>query len=466
MTKNKQPRVKTSAFQITRAYAIVLIMITMLMSVSIIAVVGSTLVVNTKNNSQQLMQSLKKSIINDNIDWEYWRETSGINTHNTFVQVTVSKGNKIEHQYLSKHTDQFLEENYHSWPILHDIQYRSGQGVYYHIVDYDHFTNSRKQTINRKYEIWLSLNRVLRLFLTIIEIIIAVCLITFLIGLRSISRLANKLNKPLSVLTKATSNIINTDELSHHEKLPVPDNPKEVQDLTREFNHLLKILNETVLRDRQFVSDASHELRTPLAGIRGHINLLRRRGEEHPEIIPESLKFIDEESLRMQHLVENLLALSRMNNAELEFKEFNLTDSVTEIYEMYQNQLSQNLELKAESGIMLTANQDSVRQILISLLSNAKKYSPHDSVVTIRLYKDIDNIMLEVDDQGSGISNDDKKLIFNRFFRSDDSRSQKIEGTGLGLAITQRLVELNNGKISVFDNQPRGTKFIVTFRKN
>ncbi|WP_033385718.1 sensor histidine kinase, partial [Paucilactobacillus suebicus] len=78
----------------------------------------------------------------------------------------------------------------------------------------------------------------------------------------------------------------------------------------------------------------------------------------------------------------------------------------------------------------------------------------------------IDNIMLEVDDQGSGISDDDKKLIFNRFFRSDDSRSQKIEGTGLGLAITQRLVELNNGKISVFDNQPRGTKFIVTFRKN
>lgn len=462
---NKKSRVKTSASQITRAYAIVLVLVTLLMSVSIITVVGSFLAVSTKNNGTELMQSLKKSIINDKIDWDYWRETSAFNTHNTFVQITVSSEGKVKDRFYSKNTKDFLADNYRSWPIVKDIQYRNGQGLYYHIVDHDHFSEKKHEHRIQKYEIWLSLNRVVRLFLTIIGIIVAVCIVIFLIGLRSISKLAQKLNTPLQELTDATSQLVNSGELTHHEKLPVADNPKEVHDLTREFNHLLKIINDTALKDRQFVSDASHELRTPLAVIRGHVNLIRRRGTDHPELIPESLRFIDEESLRMQHLLESLLQLSRMDNAELDTQTFDLGAVARDVCAAYQSGISQSLVLAAAEPVMLTANQDSIQQIMVSLLSNAHKYSPRQSTITVKVTQTAQQVAFEVADQGNGVKDEEKQLIFNRFFRSDKSRSQKIEGTGLGLAIVTRLTELNHGQIKVLDNYPQGSRFIVTFER-
>lgn len=167
----------------------------------------------------------------------------------------------------------------------------------------------------------------------------------------------------------------------------------------------------------------------------------------------------------MQHLLESLLQLSRMDNAELDTQTFDLGAVARDVCATYQSGISQSLVLAATEPVMLTANQDSIQQIMVSLLSNAHKYSPRQSTITVKVTQTAQQVAFEVADQGNGVKDEEKQLIFNRFFRSDKSRSQKIEGTGLGLAIVTRLTELNHGQIKVLDNYPQGSRFIVTFER-
>ncbi|ANK63815.1 two-component sensor histidine kinase [Loigolactobacillus backii] len=466
MLMKKKKNSNTNAAQITKSYAIILILITLLMSSSIITIVGYRLVSNKRKDAESLMIVLKRSLVDNKPDWILWRSESTLDTSNTFVKVKVNIPNQAQKEFYSPHTKAFLNEKFHSWPLLKNIQYRSEQGVYYHTVDYDRSGHNTNEQPKIKYEIWLSLNNVVHLFEEILETISLIVAFSFLIGLWFISRLAQRLNKPLVDLKTATHKINNTENITYHESLPIFDNPQEVHDLSIEFNRLLGTLNKQVLHEHQFVSDASHELRTPLAGIRGHISLIHRHGEKHPDIVPTSLAYIDSESLRMQRLIENLLQLSRMDHAKLELKHFNLSSLLSKICKNYRQQITQHLILKDTNNIIVYANQDSVEQIITALLDNAHKYSPAKSTISIEVTDRFNDIQVKVNDEGAGIKGQDKWHIFDRFYRADQSRSQKINGSGLGLAITAQLVELNHGEIKVQDNVPHGSCFVVTLKKN
>ncbi|QEA52480.1 sensor histidine kinase [Loigolactobacillus coryniformis] len=463
--RKKQNNTNTSAAQITKAYAIILILITLLMSGSIITVVGYRLVTNKREEAQSLMRILKQSLVGDQPDWVRWRGETTFDTSNTFVKVKVDPPTRTQAVFYSPRTKGFLNENYHAWPLFKDVQYRSKQGVYYHIIDYDHASEGPNKKPEIKYEIWLSLNNMVHIFKTILETISLITIFSFLIGLWFISKLARRLNQPLVDLTKATHEINKAENITYHESLPISGNPQEVHELSIEFNRLLSSLNQQILREHQFVSDASHELRTPLAGVRGHISLIRRHGQAHPDIVPTSLDYIDSESLRMQHLIESLLQLSRMDHAELTLEYFNLSDLLAKICARYQQQIPQQLCLKILPTTIVYANCDSVEQIITALLDNAHKYSPTAATITLEVTTDPNDIAVKVFDEGNGISDQDKPHIFDRFYRADQSRSQKITGSGLGLAIAARLVDLNHGKIAVQDNVPHGSCFVVILKK-
>ena len=461
----KQNKTTTSAAQITKAYAGILILITLLMSSSIITVVGYRLVANKHAEAQSLMRVLKDSMVGDEPDWVRWRRESTLDTSNTFVRVATNSTDQAAKISYSPRTKAFLNEKFRSWSLIKDVQYRSEQGVYYHIVAHGRLSQGANKGSAVKYEIWLSLNNVVRLFKIILETIGLIVIFSFLIGLWFIARLARRLNQPLVDLTTATHKINNAENITHHESLPISSDPQEVHDLSIEFNRLLRSLNDQVLREHQFVADASHELRTPLAGVRGHINLIRRHGQEHRDIVPTSLDYIDAESLRMQRLIESLLRLSRMDHVDLALTYFNLSDLLDKIITRYQQQIPQQLVRDQLSDTRVYANQDSVEQIITALLDNAHKYSPAESTITFEVANAGDCIQLKVLDQGIGISDQDKPHVFDRFYRADQSRSQKIVGSGLGLAIAARLVDLNHGQITVQDNIPYGSCFIVSLNK-
>lgn len=130
-----------------------------------------------------------------------------------------------------------------------------------------------------------------------------ITIVTYLIGLLLIRRYSRKLSQPieqLAIEVNQNSTLLN-----------IPDSPSEVKALAINFNGLITRLQEKVAQEQQFTSDVSHELMTPVMAIRGYISLIKRRGKEHPEIIEESLDYLDRESKRLKDLIEDLLMLAR-----------------------------------------------------------------------------------------------------------------------------------------------------------
>lgn len=446
----------SNAAQITRTFTWMMLIIVLVTGTSIATVVGYRLTRSRMDDAETLIKSLKRSVIDDRPDWHQWSVNSPINTEDTFVIVHTRIPSRPKEVFYSNDAKDFLKAREWTLPIFTAVRYREGFGLFY---------RSSYDANHIYYETWTSLENVLHVFTLVIKDLLLTLVICGILGYFIAARLARRLNQPLAELTAAAKKVNHASNITYHEVLPVPAHPDEVHDLGTEINRLLKSLNEQALRDHQFVSDASHELRTPLTAIRGHISLINRHADAHPEVVPRSLKAIDHESARMQSLVESLLRLSRMDHATVTTQAVNINPIVQEVAANYQSNLAQPLKLVLpKRPVMAQFNSDNLQQILIALLNNAGKYSPTDQPITLTV-SDQPQPTIAVADHGMGIPDEDKANVFERFYRMDQARSQTIPGTGLGLAIVARLADLNHAKISLADNQPQGSIFTLTLTR-
>lgn len=445
---------------INKAIKRLVLTITLTISAVILIVVGTQQAVNTSHEARSLMSSLHQANINDVPSFIRWNNTTTRNSKQpAFIRVTTDKATlttatKTKQTILTSPSSKafFARKPTHLF------------GALVHVRGFGFFLSYTQNDGHNTYQLWVSLRRLINSLIILICLIILVTLLTLAAGTWWAHRLAASLSAPtISLLheTKYTSNNPDADQPT----LTVPTSPREINDLGQAFNELLVEQNQRLQHERQFISDASHELRTPIAAIRGNLSLIRRRGTAHPEVIPESLNFIDEESLRMQHLIENLLHLSRADRAKLTLTDQDLSFLMLQLGEHYQPSLSQPLKLAIDPDIHVTGNPEMLQQIVVALLDNAHKYSPADQPITLSLHATAHETRLAVADLGEGIPDDQKAAVFQRFYRVDQSRSQEIEGSGLGLAIVQQLVTLNHAKIEVTDNQPQGSIFTLIWAK-
>ena len=227
---------------------------------------------------------------------------------------------------------------------------------------------------------------------------------------------------------------------------------------------LTKPAIEAFSKQKQFIVDASHELKTPLAIITASAESL--------EMEPTEKKWLDNiksESERMNKLVTDLLDLAKSENMEIKEK-YNI-NNLSKIIEktsltfeslIYENKLE--IEDNIDKDIMFSCNPDKIKQLLGILLDNAIKHSTKNSKITVNLYKDKNNIILEVKNKGKGITKEDQEKIFDRFYRVDESRNRSDNRYGLGLSIAKNIVTSHNGKI--FVNCKNGyTTFKVIFKQ-
>jgi len=445
----KQPR--TYADIIRRSFTSLLLTI----GIIIVLTVSITLVVDqllrAQNQAEQLSASLETSQVTNFQDWLAINRSSGLNSHNTFVFIRNANGSTTS---LLPHGASLAAADTWSVPFTH-LTYIKGWGLF--------FAEALK-TGGRTYHLYIGMHVLVGNLHVLISVLIIAIGISLLIGLWFVRRLAKRISAPTIQLATAAQQAAANPEMTQTE-LPQPTEPVEVAQLAKDFNQLLASQNGRLQRERQFISDASHELRTPIATIRGNLKLIKRRGDQHPEIIPESLGFIDQESLRMQHLIENLLHLSRVDRAEVVRQPIALSTLAQGVVSHYQPLISQPLTfMGSDETAMALGDTDMLHQILTALLDNAHKYSPADQPITVQVATHADTVTLTVADLGDGIPAADRAHIFERFYRVDASRSSKIEGSGLGLAIVAQLVQLNQGTITVADNVPRGTRFTVTLQ--
>lgn len=248
-------------------------------------------------------------------------------------------------------------------------------------------------------------------------------------------------------------------------ELPEEGN-NEVAELARSLNRLIESLRRRNEAQSRFIADASHELATPVAGIRGYVNILRAWGAEDPALREEAVSAIDRESRRMARLCSDLLSVIR-NEEVVEYRQIRYDVNAVS-REVLANAATRYIDKELdftgpdEGPLWLYGDPDRVEEALSILVDNACKYTPQGGKVSVVTRRHRDRVVIDVVDTGVGIPSEDLPNVFDRFYRSDVSRSKETGGFGLGLAIAKHIVDASGGTITVRSIIGRGTTFEVS----
>ncbi|AVR46390.1 hypothetical protein C7S20_14575 [Christiangramia fulva] len=228
-------------------------------------------------------------------------------------------------------------------------------------------------------------------------------------------------------------------------------------------------MKEEEKRKEDFLKLVSHELKTPVTSIKGYIQLLQSMlGEETEEnkVVKPYLNRIEGQIERLIRLISEMLDLSRIeqNEMELKLEKFLLNDLVEEIIEDF-SYTNKNLrvELNHYCECNVSADKDRIGQVIVNLITNAIKYSGDDKRIEVRVFHpDRNHVGVGVKDFGIGISDKDKKLVFNRFFRVPSQNEETYSGFGIGLYLSKQIIHRHHGEIFVNSEPGKGSEFIFT----
>ena len=241
----------------------------------------------------------------------------------------------------------------------------------------------------------------------------------------------------------------------------------ELGKLGEELNRLTEQMDRTESERRRFVADASHELKTPLASIRLLSDSIAQNEKMDPGTMREFVSDIGGEAQRLQRNTEKLLDLSRLDDKvqfvpePVDLKQAAL-DAIASLRPLAQEK-QVRLRSELEEGCVVMGSRDDMARILFNLVENAIKYNVPEGSVLLRLYGREEQVRLSVEDTGIGIPEADRPYIFDRFYRVDKARSREAGGSGLGLSIVHDAVLAQGGSITVGQNKPQGSVFMLSF---
>ncbi len=269
--------------------------------------------------------------------------------------------------------------------------------------------------------------------------------------------------KPIVALTEAIGSI-GSDQLDR--RLGWKDRTDEVGRLAAAFDALLARLEEAFARERQFISDASHELKTPLTVIHSNAQLLDRWGDRDPVVRSESLKAIIEESAGLARIVNGMLTLAKAESGDgIPREPVGVAAIARESLRIAAHRaedkgLAVTYAGPEDDGPVVAGDPNLLRQLITNLIDNAIKFTERGSIA-VSVGATAASAVVEVADTGVGIEDEALAHVFDRFYRTDKSRSRAVEGTGLGLAIVRSIARVHDGSVSAFRRSGGGTVFRV-----
>ncbi len=286
-------------------------------------------------------------------------------------------------------------------------------------------------------------------------VLIALFFLTRLIAGRSIS----PINKVISSAEKITKENIDG-------RIDLPLHKDEIFALVSTINQLLDRIEEAVVREKQFTSDASHELRTPLAVLKGTLEVLIRKPRETKQY-EEKISYCIGEVDRMSHVVEQLLLFARYESGKVTpmISKVDLNERILASIERLKNSIEEkriNIRLSNGDSHVVSADPSMLDIILENIISNGIKYSGSSGILDIRIEISEGNVVCSFSDYGGGMTEEQTRRIFDRFYRADESRNSKISGNGLGLSIVKKLAELQNINVRVYSEVSKGTVFTIS----
>ncbi len=246
---------------------------------------------------------------------------------------------------------------------------------------------------------------------------------------------------------------------------PLASHPAFLE-LSERFNKMARELGSTEMLRTDFVNNFSHEFKTPIVSIAGFAKLLKK-GNLSDEQRDEYISIIEEESLRLSYMANNVLNLTRVENQTIltDLTTFNLSEQIRSCILLLESKWTKkNIEFEPDfDEIDICANEELLKQIWINIIDNAIKFSPENAAVKINIHAGPNNLRVSIANTGSTISKEHASRIFNKFYQADESHSS--EGNGVGLAIVKRITDLHSGRVYV-ESKENNTVFFVELPRN
>lgn len=223
---------------------------------------------------------------------------------------------------------------------------------------------------------------------------------------------------------------------------------------------------------REFLGNVSHELKTPITTIQGYVLTLLDGGLEDPSINKKYLKRTAKNINRLIAIINDLEEISRLESGvvEIRFSRFDIGLLIRDVFEFMEIKAEKrNIRFKVkfeqQSQHFVSADLSKIRQVLINLIENSIKYGHENGETTASVFDMDDHYLIEITDNGVGIDQEDLPRVFERFYRTDKSRSREMGGTGLGLAIVKHIIEAHQQSVNVRSAVGIGTTFSFTLQK-
>lgn len=286
-------------------------------------------------------------------------------------------------------------------------------------------------------------------------LILASTIMGFIIS-RSITRPINKLMTKAKYISKG----------EYDKKIEINTDILEINDLINSINNLSQSIKEQENIRKRLTGDISHELKTPLTNIQSHLEAMIDGIWEPTE---ERLISVKEEAERLSSLVSDMQKLNKYDESSIKLKKdnVNISDIICFVIFQFSNLAkSKNIKIEYEKkNINLYCDKDKITQALVNILSNAIRYSNEGSTIFIEEKLKDNKVIISIEDQGIGISEEDLKYVFERFYRADKSRTRATGGTGIGLTIVKSIVSSHGGEVKLESKLGEGSKFTIILPK-
>jgi len=222
----------------------------------------------------------------------------------------------------------------------------------------------------------------------------------------------------------------------------------------------------------EFLSNISHEFKTPLFAIQGYIEAIQDDEFEDLDMAKQFLEKASKNVDRLSYLIKDLDEISKLESGEIPIKysKFKINDLIKEVLESMEMKAKQHdikllYKQKYDENVQVTADREKIHQVIVNLVDNSLKYGRTGGLTSVSLFDLHDKVLIEITDDGIGIEEKYLPRLFERFYRTEQSRSRQIGGSGLGLAIVKHIVEAHEQTINVRSTAGMGSTFGFTLQK-
>ena len=254
---------------------------------------------------------------------------------------------------------------------------------------------------------------------------------------------------------------------------PINDVEQEVKEWAKQKKIEIDELRTQEKFRRDFLSNISHEFKTPLFAIQGYIEAIQDDDFEDMDMVKDFLMKASRNVDRLSYLIKDLDEISKLETGEMaiNYTKFKINDLVKEVFESMEMKATQHkiklvFKQKYDEPILVNADREKIIQVLVNLIDNSFKYGKEGGSTSISLFELHDQVLVEVTDDGIGIEEKNLPRLFERFFRTDTSRSRQIGGSGLGLAIVKHIIEAHQQTINVRSTEGLGSTFGFTLQRS